>query len=91
MKKSLLVGVALAVIASAPAMAAPICSGSFGLPREFYSESDINDYNQQMLRSYGVDASRVEIWGGCIRAYVRQPDGTEEMQFFEPLNFRRVG
>jgi hypothetical protein len=91
MKKSLLVGIAIAAIASAPAMAAPICSGTFSLPRDLYSEADINDYNQQMLRSYGVDATRVEIWSGCIRAYVRQPDGTEEMQFFEPLNFRRVG
>jgi len=91
MNKSLIFGVALAAIASTPTLAAPICSGSFGLPRDRFSEAEINDYNQQMLRSYGVDASRVEIWSGCIRAYVRQPDGTEEMQFFEPLNFRRVG
>ncbi len=88
---SLLTGVALAVIASTSAIAAPICSGSFALPRELYSETDINNYNKQVLRSYGVDATRVEIWSGCIRAFVRLPDGSEEMQFFEPLNFRRVG
>jgi len=30
------------------------------------------------------------MWGGCIRAWVRLPGGSEEMQFFEPLNLRRV-
>lgn len=91
MKKSLYLGIALSVLLAAPALAAPICSGSFALDRERYSETDINEYNLMMLRSKGVDVTRAEIWSGCIRAYVRQPDGTEQMEFYEPLTFQRVG
>lgn len=77
------------VLMAAPAMAAA-CSGSFALSRELYSEADINEYNLMLIRGIGVDATRAELWGGCIRVWVRQSDGREEMQFFEPINLRRV-
>ncbi len=75
---------------TAPALAAPACSGSFVLSRERHTEAEINATNLDLLRSVGVDATRAEMWGGCIRAWVRTPGGREEMQFFEPLNLRRV-
>jgi hypothetical protein len=90
MKKSIALGAVLAVLVATPSLAAPICSGSFGLSRELYSEEDINDYNYNMLRGKGVDVISAEIWGGCIRAFVRQADGREVMEFYEPTNFRRV-
>jgi hypothetical protein len=92
MRPSLAFVLALAGLlsAAAPAMAVPACSGSFALSGEYYTEPQINDFNKDLLRSIGVDVTRAEIWGGCIRAWVRQPDGSEEMQFFEPLNLRRV-
>lgn len=90
MKKSIALGAVLAALMAIPSFAAPICSGTFGLPDDIYSEREINDFNFEMLRGNGVDVIRTEIWGGCIRAFVIGPDGTEEMQFFEPTNFRRV-
>jgi hypothetical protein len=92
MKKLLALGTALsALLVAAPAIAAPICSGSFAFDRNRVSETTINEYNLNMLQQKGVDATRAEIWSGCIRAYVRQPDGTEQMEFYEPLTFQRVG
>jgi hypothetical protein len=90
MNKSIALGLALSALLATPTLAAPICSGTFGLSRELYSEDDINDYNYSMLRSKGVDVVRAEIWGGCIRAFVIQADGREQMEFYEPTNFRRV-
>ena len=83
---------AFAILAAlaAPAMAAPACSGSFALDRARYSEAEINAYNLDLLRGMGVDVTRAEMWGGCIRVWVRGVDGREEMQFYEPLNLRRV-
>jgi hypothetical protein len=54
------------------------------------NEADKNEYDQTMLRQRGVDAVRVEQWGGCVRAFVRMPDGTEEMQFFNPGSYTRA-
>lgn len=76
--------------AAAPALAVPACSGSFALSAERFTEAQINEFNLDLLRSIGVDATRAEIWGGCIRVWVRLEDGREEMQFYEPLNLRRV-
>ena len=81
---------ALLAATAAPALAVPACSGSFALDMDYFTEADLNEFNLDLLRSVGVDAVRTEIWGGCIRAFVRLPDGSEEMQFYEPLNLRRV-
>ena len=76
--------------ATVPALAVPACSGSFALDRARHSEADMNEMNLVLLRSAGVDATRAEMWGGCIRAWVPTADGREEMQFYEPLTMRRV-
>ena len=90
MRPALPLAFALIAAIASPALAAPACSGSFELSRERYREADINEFNLNLLRGIGVDATRAEMWGGCIRAWVRLPGGSEEMQFFEPLNLRRV-
>lgn len=90
MRPALPLAVILLAAAASPAWAVPACSGSFALSLERYSETWVNELNLDLLRSIGVDATRAEIWGGCIRAWVRTADGREEMQFFEPLNLRRV-
>ena len=62
---------------------------TIGVGEEF-SESEQNEFNLMRLRQMGVDASRAEMWGGCITAFVRKPGGGEEMQFFHPDTFERV-
>jgi hypothetical protein len=57
---------------------------------EAWTEEDRNRFDLMQLRQMGVDATRVEQWGGCIRAFVRKPGGGEEMQFFHPDTFERV-
>lgn len=89
MIKTLALTLALSAALAAPAMAAA-CSGSYGLSPERYTEATVNEYNLAALRAIGVNATRAEMWGGCIRAYVVLPDGREEMQFYEPLNMQRV-
>ena len=62
---------------------------TIGVGEEF-TESDKNEFNLMQLRRMGVDATAAEMWGGCIRAFVRKPGGGEEMQFFHPDSFERV-
>ncbi|MFD2646760.1 hypothetical protein ACFSX5_03020 [Devosia albogilva] len=45
---------------------------------------------QSSLRDRGVDASRVEEWGGLIRAFVQNPDGSTSMQLFDPTTLQPV-
>ena len=90
MSKPLAFSLIAFALMAAPAVAAPICSGSYAMDLEVYSETDLTNYYYDILRSNGVDVTRAEIWGGCVRAFVRQPDGTEQMQFFEPIGLRRV-
>ena len=54
------------------------------------SEDDLNEFDLIQLRKQGVDATAVERWNGCIRAFVRKPEGGEEMQFFDPNTLQRV-
>lgn len=90
MRPALPLALAAILFTAAPALAVPACSGSFALNLERFGETRVNAYNLDLLRSIGVDATRAEIWGGCIRAWVRGADGREEMQFYEPLTLRRV-
>ena len=55
MSKPLAIGLIAFALMAAPAVAAPICSGSFALDREIFSEADLRDYYYNMLRSNGVD------------------------------------
>lgn len=78
------------------AFAVPFCDGSSeGLSFNLsiggkYSDDERNSFDMMHLRQRGVDATRVERWNGCIRAFVRKPGGGEEMQFFEPGSYRQV-
>lgn len=55
-----------------------------------FTQDERNRFNLMQLRQMGVDATSAEMWGGCIRAFVRKPGGGEEMQFFHPQSFERV-
>ena len=86
----------LALTSAAQASAAcyqhrPGVTVSFGIAigGEFTQEEK-NRFTLMELRRMGVDATSVEMWGGCIRAYVRKPGGGEEMQFFHPDSLERV-
>jgi hypothetical protein len=69
----------------------PGVSISFGFSvGEKFTESEKNSFNLMQLRRNGVDATGAEMWGGCIRAFVRKPGGGEEMQYFHPDTFERV-
>lgn len=88
-------------LSAAVATAAPFCTGasedtSFRISSGFsiggkLTDDQRNEFDMMRLRQMGVDATRVERWNGCIRAFVRKPTGGEEMQFFEPGTYERVG
>lgn len=55
------------------------------------TERDEAEFDLIRLRREGVDATAVEYWNGCIRAWVRNPDGVgEHMEFYHPDTLRRV-
>ncbi len=54
------------------------------------TQDERDRFNLMELRQRGVDATRAEMWGGCIRAFVRKPGGGEEMQLFHPDTFAPV-
>lgn len=87
-----------ALATAAPAAAAPFCFGGapglnlglsihLGTPRTAAQQATSD---QMALRRIGVDASRVERWNGCLRAFVRQPGGGVRMEFYDPATLRRV-
>lgn len=63
---------------------------SFGFSVGKFTEEERDRFNLMQLRQMGVDATRAEMWGGCIRAFVRKPGGGEEMQLFHPDTFAPV-
>lgn len=85
--------IALVAVASMASVAAPAfaftdtgsgsSAGVFGEGsaehREWMADTILTRLQQQ-----GVKATSVEEWGGLVRAYVTQPDGTQAMQFFAP-------
>ena len=87
-----------ALAAAAPASAAScnaVGSGpEIGFQLHFgdrYTEEDQNTFNLMLLRQRGVDATRAEIWGGCIRAFVRDADGVgEHMEYFNARTLEPV-
>jgi hypothetical protein len=89
MIKTIALALTATALMAAPAMAAA-CSGSFALDPEWNTEKEMNDYNEILLEGKGVDVIRAEMWGGCIRVWVRTAEGGEEMQFYEPVGLRRV-
>ncbi|RUT31239.1 hypothetical protein EMQ25_10280 [Arsenicitalea aurantiaca] len=89
---------------AAPAQAAPFCTnspGGFGVGVEFgvgtgFRDRSAERYNDRLeqykreLQRRGVNATSVEIWNGCLQAFVRNPDGTNGMEFYDPSTYRRV-
>ena len=53
-------------------------------------ESLQKEFDLQRLRQAGVNASSVERWNGCLRAFVANPGGGETMQFYDPATLRRL-
>tara|TARA_R110002020_G_scaffold50791_18_gene143757 strand:- start:644 stop:940 length:297 start_codon:yes stop_codon:yes gene_type:complete len=87
----------LSLIAALPVQAALCTDETSGVSLSFeiqvgdsQDEETRNRLDLMALRQMGVDATRVERWGSCLRAYVRKPDGGEEMQYFNPGSYRRV-
>lgn len=88
----------LALVLAAPAAAAPFCTGdrpgvqsALGLTfGGTYTVEEQNSFDEMRLRQMGVNVASVERWNGCIRAFVRKPEGGQEMQFFEPGTYRQV-
>lgn len=85
--------------AGTAAQAAPFCTdlGGSGFHFEFnfsiggeFTESDRNEFDLKQLRRRGIDATRVERWNGCIRAFVREPGGGQHMEFYDPNTYERV-
>lgn len=100
MKLSWLFALPLGLALASPAVAVGFCidnteggSIKFGIGvhvGEPYTEAEQAVFDQMELRRRGVDATRVERWNGCIRAWVRQPNGFEIMQYFDPNSFRQL-
>jgi hypothetical protein len=61
---------------------------SFGIHvGEPYTEEEIAAFDEMALRQQGYDVSRAERWNGCIRAWVRDGDGRQRQQFFDPNDY----
>jgi hypothetical protein len=89
---------ALALFAAAsPALATPFCHAEPGVTFGFtissgepFTEADQHDFDLMALRRHGIDATRAERWMGCIRAWVRNDHGGEDMVFFDPNTLEQV-
>jgi hypothetical protein len=104
MKLHLLIPAALVLATSGPAFAVSYCYDNRSSLSFSFSDDDLDGFNhnskadeelQDMLdlkelRSRGVDASSVEDWNGCIRAFVRQPNGGEIMEYYDPNTYQRL-
>jgi len=89
--QKLLLSLALAA-GTVTAIAVPAQAAS--VPRcEIGSSTDHFNYhdNELRVRGLGLNVQRVEEWNNCIRAYVRNPDGSESTMYFDPVTLRQVG
>ncbi len=94
------IAVAVLAFGAVPAMAAPFCIGGGNRPGvhvslsfhvgDEYTQSEIATFDLMALRKLGIDATRVERWNGCLRAFVREENGHEAMQFYDPITLERV-
>ncbi|KQT46894.1 hypothetical protein ASG47_09765 [Devosia sp. Leaf420] len=99
MMRPIAIAFGFTALMTAGAYAAPFCIDStrgievaqgFTIGDDF-DEDDLNNFDLMQLRQLGVDATRVERWNGCIRAFVKKESGVgEEMQFFQPGSYQRV-
>ena len=104
MNLRLLIPVGLLLAMSGPAFAASYCYDDRSSLSFSFNDGDLDGVNHNTkfdeelqkladlreLRSRGVDATSVEDWNGCIRAFVRQPGGGEIMEYYDPNTFQRL-
>lgn len=100
----LLAAAGLVLVLAGPAWAVPFCTDNrAGVTVEFGTsfgggpwfgrssgESARNDFDLMQLQQLGINATRVERWNGCIRAFVRRPGGGEVMEFYDPNTLQQV-
>jgi len=90
---------ALLTLSSAPAFAL-FCvdeGPSAGITLEFGNDGRLRndgqaqlDFDLMRLRQAGVNATSVERWNGCLRAFVQQLDGRITMEFYNPRTLARM-
>jgi len=72
---------------SGPSAAFEITTGNGFFKHDAYAQ---NEFDLQRLRRIGVEATSVERWNGCLRAFVRTASGGSTMEFYDPGTLRRV-
>ncbi len=99
MLKSALVALAALILLTSPTLALPFCdeqSGSlfqFGVSTDdgpIFTEQERTDMYLMRLKRQGVDAVAADIWNGCIRATVRQGNGSLHFEFYQPSTLERI-
>jgi len=100
MIRTWLLAVPFALALTAPALALdcsdrPDSGVHFGFGGGFhigepYTEEEQAVFDQMALRRQGIDATRVERWNGCLRAWVKGEDGRQHQQFFDPSSYDRL-
>jgi len=82
--------VALMTVAAISGAAAPAFAASLAEDHEssnaYFSQRDV----LARLHEQGVNATSVEAWGGLIRAFVQQDNGTVKQEFFAPITLQPV-
>ena len=71
---------------SGPGLGFEFTLGSKGLKPNPNAQED---FDLMRLRRAGVDATMVERWNGCLRAFVRTGNGIR-MQFYDPATLNRL-
>ena len=79
--------IALATVASISLAALPAYAESvFGIGDQDLAKANV----ATELRQAGYDVSRVEEWGGVIRAFITLDDGRRVNRFFDPVTLQPV-
>ena len=76
---------ALVTVAALGSIAAPAFADSGDSANDSLNTGSVETVADSILvrlQQQGVQATEVEAWGGLVRAYVTQPDGTLAMQYF---------
>ena len=76
---------ALVTVAALGSIAAPAFADSGDSANDSLNTGSVETVADSILvrlQQQGVQATEVEAWGGLVRAYVTQPDGTVAMQYF---------
>jgi hypothetical protein len=106
MNKSLILSAAAALtlagsLLTLPAMAASPPAGGVFAPVICGSGNDVGASNDDWVKdsaaliagelaAKGYSASRIENFGGCVRATIKNADGTSSMAYFTPDHLDRI-